>query len=173
MRNWRAEAGPDPEVVLEATYGWYWTADLLQAYGARVHVAHPALGQDVRLPAGRGPTPATPPTSPSCCACSTPRGLAGAAQEVRDPRELVGYGQAHGAAQRPRRPQSTRPSKQGVRLPMSDLCTRTLMMTCPKGSVYRLQRDRGASRLRRATTHLEGGLIFGNERTRGVRGDSS
>jgi transposase len=34
-------AGPDPEVVLEATYGWYWAADLLQAYGARVHLAHP------------------------------------------------------------------------------------------------------------------------------------
>jgi hypothetical protein len=23
-----AKAGPDPEVVLEATYGWYWAADL-------------------------------------------------------------------------------------------------------------------------------------------------
>jgi transposase len=27
--------------VLEATYGWYWAADLLQACGARVHLAHP------------------------------------------------------------------------------------------------------------------------------------
>src|SRR5215216_2535276 len=36
-----AEAGPDPEVVLEATYGWYWAADLLQANGARVHLVHP------------------------------------------------------------------------------------------------------------------------------------
>jgi transposase len=34
-------AGPDPEVVLEATYGWYWAADVLQAAGARVHLAHP------------------------------------------------------------------------------------------------------------------------------------
>src|SRR5437660_8766887 len=24
-----AEAGPDPEVALEACYGWYWAADLL------------------------------------------------------------------------------------------------------------------------------------------------
>ena len=24
-----AKAGPDPEVALEATYGWYWAADLL------------------------------------------------------------------------------------------------------------------------------------------------
>jgi transposase len=28
-------------VVLEATYGWYWAADLLQACGAQVHLAHP------------------------------------------------------------------------------------------------------------------------------------
>ncbi len=36
-----AKAGPDPEVVIEATYGWYWAVDLLQANGARVHLAHP------------------------------------------------------------------------------------------------------------------------------------
>jgi transposase len=34
-------AGPNPEVVLEATYGWYWAADLLEAAGANVHLAHP------------------------------------------------------------------------------------------------------------------------------------
>jgi hypothetical protein len=28
-----AEAGPEPEVVLEATYGWYWAADLLERVG--------------------------------------------------------------------------------------------------------------------------------------------
>ena len=36
-----ARAGEDPEVVLEATYGWYWAVDALQAAGARVHLAHP------------------------------------------------------------------------------------------------------------------------------------
>ncbi len=36
-----AEAGPDPEVVLEACYGWYWAADLLAAEGAVVHLVHP------------------------------------------------------------------------------------------------------------------------------------
>jgi len=36
-----AKAGPDPEVALEATYGWYWAVDALQAAGARVHLAHP------------------------------------------------------------------------------------------------------------------------------------
>lgn len=36
-----AEAGPEPEVVIEATYGWYWAVDLLQSLGARVHLANP------------------------------------------------------------------------------------------------------------------------------------
>ena len=35
------EAGPDPEVVLEATWGWYWAADALAETGVRVHLAHP------------------------------------------------------------------------------------------------------------------------------------
>jgi transposase len=34
-------AGPEPEVVLEATFGWYRAADLLSEMGARVHLAHP------------------------------------------------------------------------------------------------------------------------------------
>lgn len=36
-----AKAGPDPEVALEATYGWYWAADLLEADGAHIHLVHP------------------------------------------------------------------------------------------------------------------------------------
>src|SRR5687767_10124159 len=36
-----AKAGPDPEVILEACYGWYWAADVLAANGATVHLAHP------------------------------------------------------------------------------------------------------------------------------------
>lgn len=35
------KAGIAPEVVLEATYGWYWAVDALQAAGASVHLAHP------------------------------------------------------------------------------------------------------------------------------------
>jgi transposase len=34
--------GPDAEVVIEATYGWYWAVDLLQEAGFRVHLAHPS-----------------------------------------------------------------------------------------------------------------------------------
>jgi transposase len=36
-----AAAGPCPEVVIEATYGWYWVVDLLQEEGATVHLANP------------------------------------------------------------------------------------------------------------------------------------
>jgi hypothetical protein len=36
-----ARAGKRPRVVLEATYGWYWAADVLEAAGAEVHLAHP------------------------------------------------------------------------------------------------------------------------------------
>jgi len=36
-----ARAGEHPEVVLEATYGWYWAADALAGFGAEVHLAHP------------------------------------------------------------------------------------------------------------------------------------
>src|SRR5262245_295847 len=37
-----AEAGPEPEVVIEATYGWYWIVDWLQEQGATVHLANAA-----------------------------------------------------------------------------------------------------------------------------------
>ena len=37
-----AEAGPNPEVAIEATYGWYWAVDALQAQGANVHLVHPS-----------------------------------------------------------------------------------------------------------------------------------
>jgi transposase len=36
------KAGPDAEVVIEATYGWYWAVDLLHEAGFRVHLAHPS-----------------------------------------------------------------------------------------------------------------------------------
>jgi transposase len=36
-----ATFGPAPEVVVEATYGWYWLVDRLTDAGADVHLAHP------------------------------------------------------------------------------------------------------------------------------------
>ncbi|MFE3452942.1 IS110 family transposase [Nonomuraea sp. NPDC059194] len=41
LRAVMARAGDSPQVVLEATYGWYWAADVLQQAGAEVHLAHP------------------------------------------------------------------------------------------------------------------------------------
>jgi transposase len=41
LREVMARAGEGPEVVLEATYGWYWAADTLAELGAVVHLAHP------------------------------------------------------------------------------------------------------------------------------------
>jgi transposase len=41
LRREIARAGKSPQVVLEATYGWYWAADTLAAAGAEVHLAHP------------------------------------------------------------------------------------------------------------------------------------
>jgi transposase len=36
-----ASWGEAPEVVLEATYGWYWAADVLTEAGVSLHMAHP------------------------------------------------------------------------------------------------------------------------------------
>ena len=36
-----AQCGEAPQVVIEATYGWYWAVDLLQDLGATVHLANP------------------------------------------------------------------------------------------------------------------------------------
>nr|WP_198961619.1 transposase [Pseudonocardia sp. MH-G8] len=41
LREVMTRAGEAPEVVLEATYGWYWVADALAGLGASVHLAHP------------------------------------------------------------------------------------------------------------------------------------
>jgi transposase len=41
LRQVMARAGEAPEVLLEATYGWYWAADTLAELGAHVHLAHP------------------------------------------------------------------------------------------------------------------------------------
>ena len=41
LRREIAKAGKNPRVVIEATYGWYWAVDVLEAAGAEVHLAHP------------------------------------------------------------------------------------------------------------------------------------
>jgi transposase len=34
-------AGPEAEVAMEATWGWYWAADVIAECGNRLHLAHP------------------------------------------------------------------------------------------------------------------------------------
>src|SRR4029077_142902 len=45
LRREIAKAGQHPRVVVEATYGWYWAADVLEEAGAEVHLAHPLGGK--------------------------------------------------------------------------------------------------------------------------------
>ena len=48
-----ARAGEAPEVVLEATYGWYWAADALAESGRAGASGAPVGGEGVLLPAGQ------------------------------------------------------------------------------------------------------------------------
>jgi hypothetical protein len=66
LRREIARAGPCPKVVLEATYGWYWAADVLEAAGAEVHLAHP-LGVKAFSYRRVKTTSATRRTWPTCC----------------------------------------------------------------------------------------------------------
>ncbi len=37
-----ADAGPQPQVAIEATYGWYWAVDVLEELGAEVKLVNPS-----------------------------------------------------------------------------------------------------------------------------------
>ena len=56
LRREIARAGQHPQVVVEATYGWYWAADVLEEAGAEVHLAHP-LGVKAFTPENSGAIP--------------------------------------------------------------------------------------------------------------------
>jgi len=43
MRQWLLQLDPEIPVALEATFGWPWVADLLQALGREVHLGHPPV----------------------------------------------------------------------------------------------------------------------------------
>jgi Transposase len=61
-----ARAGENPRVVVEATYGWYWAADTLEAAGAEVHLAHP-LGSRRSATGGSRTMSGTARTWRTCC----------------------------------------------------------------------------------------------------------
>src|SRR4051794_6218694 len=68
------DAGADPEVVLEATYGWYWAVDTLQAAGATVHLAHPLGVKGFTYRRGDKATPPAPPAAGPPRVGRAPRG---------------------------------------------------------------------------------------------------
>src|SRR6266508_3808340 len=116
-----AKAGPDPEVVLEATYGWYWAADLLQACGAGVHLAHP-LGVKM-FGYQRVKTDARDSTNLAELLRMDRLPEAWLAPpEIRERRELVRYRAKLVALRSGLKPQvHAMLAKRGVRVPMSDL----------------------------------------------------
>jgi hypothetical protein len=109
-----AKAGPDPEVVLEATYGWYWAADLLKACGARVHLAHPLGVKTFGYQRARDRRPRLEKPRRAAAHAPAPRGLAGAASGPGAARADPLPRQAGGAAQRPEGP-GPRRARQGGR----------------------------------------------------------
>jgi transposase len=59
----------DAHVVLEATYGWEWLAELLEEAGFDLHLAHPLRTRVAQQrPPGSRPTRSTPRRSRTCCA---------------------------------------------------------------------------------------------------------
>ena len=136
-----AKAGPDPEVVLEACYGWYWAADLLAECGGRVHLAH-ALGNNW----GHRRVKNDERDGTDLCDLLRLGRLAEAwiaPPEVRELRELVRYraklvalrsglkAQVHAVL-----------AKEGVRVPMSDVfgaAGGVLLDQCALGDAYAIR----------------------------------
>jgi transposase len=138
-----AAAGEHPDVVVEATYGWYWLADLVTEAGAELHLAHPLgnnwgnrrVKNDRRdaedlvdlLRLGRlAESWVAPP-------------------ELRELRELVRYrAKLVGLAAGLKSQIHAVLAKEGVAVPMSDLFgTRgnRLLDECALGTAYRLRVD--------------------------------
>ena len=58
--------GEAPQVVIEATYGWYWAVDLLQELGAVVHLGAP-VGRRLGRPTGQERRERRDAISRTCC----------------------------------------------------------------------------------------------------------
>lgn len=136
-----AKAGPDPEVVLEACYGWYWAADVLAECGGRVHLAHPLGNNWGHRRVKNDERDATDLADLYRLGRLAEAWIA--PPEVRELRELVRYrgklvalrsglkAQIHAVL-----------AKEGVRVPMSDLFGRAgqvLLDQCHLGHVYAIR----------------------------------
>ena len=133
-----AKAGENPRVVVEATYGYYWAADVITDCGAELHLAHPSgndwghrrLKNDLRdaedladlLRLGRLAEAWVPPPS------------------VRELRELVRYrAKLRGVRTGLRCQVHAVLAKEGVNVPMSDLfgvAGNELLDTVPLADAY-------------------------------------
>ena len=116
-----AKAGPNPEVVLEATYGWYWAADLLEASGARVHLAHPLGLKKFTIDRVKNDRKDAADLADLLRMGRLPRSWV-APPGVRELRELVRYRAKLVALRSGLRAQvHSVHAKEGVRVPMTDL----------------------------------------------------
>jgi transposase len=133
-----AKAGENPRVVVEATYGYYWAADVITDCGAELHLAHPSgndwghrrLKNDLRdaedladlLRLGRLAEAWVPPPA------------------VRELRELVRYrAKLRGMRTGLRCQVRAVLAKEGVNVPMSDLfgvAGNELLDTVPLADAY-------------------------------------
>jgi transposase len=137
-----AKAGEHPQVVLEATYGWYWAVNVLTDAGADVHLAHP-LG--VKRFAYRRVTNDVRDAADLADLLRMGRLPEGwiAPPEVRELRELVRH-RAKLVAWRSGVKASVHAvlAKQGLHLGVSDLFGvggRQLLATAPLDGAYRLR----------------------------------
>ena len=133
-----AKAGEHPEVVLEATYGWYWAADVLAECGANVHLAHPLGNNWGHRRVKNDERDATDLVDLLRMGRLAEAWIAPPA--LRELRELIRYraklvhlrtsckAQVHAVL-----------AKEGVRVPMSDLfgaAGKVLLDTCPLAKAY-------------------------------------
>jgi transposase len=133
-----AKAGPDPEVVLEATYGWYWASDVLQANGANVHLAHPLGNNWGHRRVKNDERDATDLVDLLRMGRLAEAWIA--PPELRELRELVRYRSKLVALRSGLKAQVHAVlAKEGVAVPMSDLfgvAGQGLLDTCPLGRAY-------------------------------------
>ncbi len=133
-----AKSGETPEVILEATYGWYWAADVLTENGANVHLAHPLGNNWGHRRVKNDERDATDLVDLLRMGRLAEAWIAPPA--LRELRELIRYraklvhlrtsckAQVHAVL-----------AKEGIRVPMTDLfgiAGQQLLDTCPLGDAY-------------------------------------
>lgn len=140
LREAIAEMGPNPKVAVEATYGWYWAADVLEEAGAEVHLAHPLMVKALGATRVKNDRKDARLLADLLRANLLPESWV-APGDVRQARELVRYRQKLVWLHSGLRSQVHAVlAKEGVRVPMSDLfgvCGEELLETLTLEDAYR------------------------------------